>query len=286
MLTYLRTSLFKSDAQTLVNPVNCVGVMGKGLAADFRKRYPEMFSRYRELCENQLLDIGKLWLWKSGSQWVLNFPTKRHWRSSSRLDFVELGLHKFVSSFEERGITEVAFPRLGCGNGGLDWSNVRPLMESYLKPLPIPVYIHDYDVDLGVPEHFEILDFQKGRSFPGFWSDIRLVLSSGPEFSTFINRARFSAEANADELKIYRGDGKRITFSKEDMFEIWNALSKGIMTRQKLTGRAYDEAYYLFPILSRLPYIEPMQAEKTGGTAAIGLKLVARSQAVTEQLAN
>lgn len=90
MLTYLRASLFKSDAQTLVNPVNCVGVMGKGLAADFRKRYPEMFARYRELCENQLLDIGKLWLWKSETQWVMSFPTKRHWRSPSKLEFIEL----------------------------------------------------------------------------------------------------------------------------------------------------------------------------------------------------
>lgn len=191
-----------------------------------------------------------------------------------------------MSTFEERGITEIAFPRLGCGNGGLDWADVRPLMEAYLKPLPIPVYIHDYDIDLGAPEHLEILNFQKGRSFPGFWSDVQLAISSESKFTTFINRANYSAEATPDELTIHRGDGKKITFSKEDVFEIWNALSRGILTRQKLTGRAYDEAYYIFPILSRLPYVEPMQAEKTGGAPAIGLKLVARSQTVTEQLAN
>ena len=153
MLTYHRTSLLTSKAQTLVNTVNTHGVMGKGLAEQFKFRYPSMFEQYKRICSEGLLDIGKLWLWKGSEQWVLNFPTKRHWRYPSKMEFIERGLQKFVAEYDNRGIREIAFPRLGCGNGGLDWPDVRDLMERYLEPLPIKIYIHDYSVDLPSPEH-------------------------------------------------------------------------------------------------------------------------------------
>jgi O-acetyl-ADP-ribose deacetylase (regulator of RNase III) len=277
MITYLRTSLFKSEAQTLVNPVNCVGVMGKGLAASFRDRFPGMFVRYKEICENGLLDVGKLWLWKDADQWVLNFPTKRHWRNPSELTFIELGLRKFVDTFEQRGITEVAFPRLGCGNGGLDWSQVGPLMERYLKPLPIPIYIHDFEAAIGEPEHIESLPTTGGRSFPIFWEDLRFLLSKREEFTTFGTGAKYVAFAADDSIEIQRGNGKAVTFTKDEMFEVWAALMRGVMTRSKLIGRAHDEAYYIFPILARLPYVRPLQAERAGSSAAIGLRMISRS---------
>jgi O-acetyl-ADP-ribose deacetylase (regulator of RNase III) len=142
MVEYLTTSLFDSPAQTLVNPVNTVGVMGSGLAAKFKALWPAMYEDYRCLCLGGVLRIGKLYLWRSPDRWVLNFPTKRHWRHRSRLDYIEAGLQCFVRIYSPWSITSVAFPKLGCGNGGLNWEHVRPVMEQYLTDLPIPVYIH------------------------------------------------------------------------------------------------------------------------------------------------
>ena len=129
MLTYRRTSILDSTTQTVVNTVNCVGVMGKGIALSYKEREPEMFKAYKDICERKLLQPGKLWLWKSSTPWILNFPTKVHWRRPSKLEWIEAGLAKFVAAYEAQGIREISFPRLGCGNGGLDWADVKPLME-------------------------------------------------------------------------------------------------------------------------------------------------------------
>ena len=128
MLKYHRASLLSSQAQTVVNTVNTVGVMGKGLASEFKARHPDMFRAYKKLCKEGKLDIGLLWLWRAPDRWILNFPTKKHWRQPSQPSYIELGLQKFVAKYDSRGIREVAFPRLGCGNGGLDWDEVQPLM--------------------------------------------------------------------------------------------------------------------------------------------------------------
>ena len=87
MITYVACDLFLSPARVLVNTVNTVGVMGKGIAKDFKQIYPEMFREYQLLCENNWFDIGKLWLYKTQNKWILNFPTKRHWRQPSRPEY-------------------------------------------------------------------------------------------------------------------------------------------------------------------------------------------------------
>lgn len=157
MIIYTDTNLFLSPAQTLVNTVNTVGVMGKGIAKEFKQYYPQMFAHYKQICQNKQLDTGQLMLSKAEpvirrrhptgqmrQRWVLNFPTKRHWRARSKLEYVEAGLAKFVREYAHRGIKSVAFPQLGVGNGGLKWEVVREMMEQYLTPLDIPVYIHIY----------------------------------------------------------------------------------------------------------------------------------------------
>jgi O-acetyl-ADP-ribose deacetylase (regulator of RNase III) len=142
MLVYHRTNLLDSNAQTLVNTVNCVGVMGKGIALDFKQRYPDMFRAYKRVCDAHQLDVGKLLLWQGPDHWVLNFPTKKHWRHPSRVEWIEAGLEKFVAEYSRRGVTDISFPRLGCGNGGLKWEVVKPVMERYLANLPINVFVH------------------------------------------------------------------------------------------------------------------------------------------------
>lgn len=107
--------------------------MGKGVALTFKRSYPEMFKRYRALCEAGEYDIGKLFLWRTPHKWVLNLPTKKHWRNPSRPEYVEAGLNAFVRNFEKMRISSVAFPPLGCGNGELDFAEVvRPIMDRYL----------------------------------------------------------------------------------------------------------------------------------------------------------
>lgn len=152
MLRYVESNLFESPAQVLVNPVNTVGTMSKGLALAFKQQYPEMFTRYQSLCEQKQFNVGQLWLYRESQKWVLNFPTKQHWRQKAKVETIELGLQKFVATYAEKGVTSIAFPRLGCGGGELAWEHeIKPLMEYYLKPLKIPVYIHLFQEDSLLP---------------------------------------------------------------------------------------------------------------------------------------
>lgn len=128
-------TVFDAPTQTIVNTVNCVGVMGKGLALEVKRRFPAVYEKYRMACKRGQLKVGRLQLVKTSDCWVLNFPTKNHWRGPSQLSFIEKGLKKFVSTYKRKGITSIAFPPLGCGSGGLKWEEVRPIMEKYLKPL-------------------------------------------------------------------------------------------------------------------------------------------------------
>lgn len=136
-------NLFESTAQTWVNTVNCVGVMGKGIALEFKKRFPAMFQDYVSRCNAGEVQPGRPYHYADllGAS-IVNFPTKRHWRSASRAQDIEQGLDYFVAHYREWGIESVAFPPLGCGNGGLDWSVIGPLMYDKLSGLSIPVEIY------------------------------------------------------------------------------------------------------------------------------------------------
>ena len=164
MLSYVKGNLFESPAHVLVNTVNTVGIMGKGIAKTFKSIYPDMFKTYQKLCEEKKIDIGKLWLYKTNNKWILHFPTKKHWRSPSKVEFVESGLQNFVNNYADLGITNIAFPPLGCGNGELNWEKqVQPLMEKYLKGLPIDVFVYLYDAkDEEKPEHKNIAKLKNG----------------------------------------------------------------------------------------------------------------------------
>lgn len=146
-ITFKKGNIFNSQNQTIVNTVNCVGVMGKGIALVFKLRYPKMYDIYKEHCKNQLVGIGKLWLYKGepSAPWVLNFPTKFHWKYPSKLEYIEKGLQKFVDSYKSQGISSIAFPLLGTHNGGLDKKIVLELMTKYLSGCSIPVEIFEYD---------------------------------------------------------------------------------------------------------------------------------------------
>jgi O-acetyl-ADP-ribose deacetylase (regulator of RNase III)/uncharacterized protein YwgA len=143
MVKVLIGNLFESRAQTLVNTVNCVGVMGKGVAKEFKNRFPAMFEDYQSRCQRKAVRLGEPYLYvdASGSR-IINFPTKGHWRAASRLADIERGLDYFVAHATEWGVASVAIPPLGCGNGGLEWAEVGPLIWRKLHGLPIEVELY------------------------------------------------------------------------------------------------------------------------------------------------
>jgi len=143
-----RSSIFDSSCQTLVNTVNCVGVMGRGLALEFKMRFPSMYEQYRSVCERHALRPGMLLLFKTSTPWILNFPTKDHWKYPSKPEYLEAGLRKFAETYAEKGITSIAFPKLGTTSGKLEWDDVRSVMYRYLEPLQnLQVEIYHFDPD-------------------------------------------------------------------------------------------------------------------------------------------
>jgi len=144
-------NLFNSEAQTLVNTVNCVGAMGKGVALEFRRRFPEMYEDYRARCQHGELRPGGILLYKGCEPWILNVAVKDHWRLPSRLPWVESCLRSFSDSYLRMGITSIAFPWIGAMNGGLPWPEVHQLMRRYLMGLP-SVEIEVVEFDPSVPD--------------------------------------------------------------------------------------------------------------------------------------
>ncbi len=135
--------MFESRAKTLVNTVNTVGVMGKGIAQAFKQHFPKMFKEYELRCTNDLVKPGIPYLYQDmlGTS-IINFPTKKHWRSPARIADIECGLEIITKKYRDWEIQSIAFPPLGCGNGGLDWAVVGPMMYQKLSQLDIPVEIY------------------------------------------------------------------------------------------------------------------------------------------------
>jgi len=135
--------MFEASAQTLVNTVNCVGVMGKGVALEFKKRFPAMYEDYVGRCERGEVKLGRPYLYRNPEPpHVLNFPTKDHWRSVARLKDIVAGLEYLEAHYREWGITSLAVPPLGCGQGALDWHTVGPTLYERLGRLDIPVALY------------------------------------------------------------------------------------------------------------------------------------------------
>lgn len=146
-IKHIKGNIFNSKCQTIVNTVNCVGVMGKGIALVHKLRYPKMYEEYKEHCKNKLIKTGTLWLYskQENAPWILSFPTKAHWKYPSKIEWIEEGLQKFVETYEKKGITSIAFPLLGTHNGGLNTNEVIQLMNMYLGKCSIDIEIYDYD---------------------------------------------------------------------------------------------------------------------------------------------
>lgn len=154
MVEFKSGDILKDDAEALVNTVNCVGVMGRGIALQFKNAFPENFKEYKKACKQGNVQPGRMFVYETGSltqpRYIINFPTKRHWRGRSRMIDIVEGLKDFVKTIQEKQIRSVAIPPLGTGLGGLDWSEVRSLIEGALEPLE-GVHVVVYQPD-GAPQ--------------------------------------------------------------------------------------------------------------------------------------
>ena len=142
-------NLLEADVDALVNTVNTVGVMGKGIALQFKKAFPANFKAYERACKRGDVVLGSMFVFDNGQltapRWIINFPTKGHWRSGSRIADIEKGLDDLVSVIAERGITSIALPPLGCGNGGLSWVDVEPIIRRKLEGSAVAVHLYASD---------------------------------------------------------------------------------------------------------------------------------------------
>lgn len=139
MIDYVEGDLLKANTEALVNSVNSVGVMGRGVALEFKRRFPENFKAYKEACDWGEVQPGRMFVFETGElipSYIINFPTKRHWRGNSRIDDIEAGLVALVTEVEQREIRSIALPPLGCGLGGLDWQQVKQLIHTAFAALP------------------------------------------------------------------------------------------------------------------------------------------------------
>ena len=139
MISYINTNILESESEALVNTVNTVGIMGKGIALQFKEKFILNFKLYQKACKNKEVHTGKMFVTETGHlnnpKYIINFPTKEDWRGYSKLEYINTGLNDLINVIKEKNIKSITLPPLGCGNGGLDWSVVKPLMEEKLKEI-------------------------------------------------------------------------------------------------------------------------------------------------------
>ena len=285
MITYVVCDLFASPAQTLVNTVNTVGVMGKGVAKDFKAIYPEMFSRYQELCERGEFNIGQLWPYRTSNKLILNFPTKKHWRNPSRPEYIEAGLKSFAEKYHLYGVTSISFPLLGCGNGELDWeSQVRPLMERYLGNLPIDVYIHLLNQkDPYTPEHRDLRQMKKwlreepnSLAFNEVWADLIKAIAADPhcvDISTGESvRIRIGGDENSIFLEFLN---EPLEIHQDAFLDLWQHLrASGFIHGDYLPRGLGDYSDSIIPLMAKLPYIRRVDMADRSHPLSVGLRIV------------
>jgi O-acetyl-ADP-ribose deacetylase (regulator of RNase III) len=286
MLTYIDGDLFQSPAKVLVNTVNTKGVMGKGIALEFKRIYPEMFHKYRALCERGEFDVGTLYLYKTPHKWILNFPTKKHWRHPSRVEYIEAGLKSFTKRYAKEGIPSVAFPALGCGNGELDYEKqVQPLMQKYLGKLSIPTFIYLNRPQTEPPEHKsakEIADWLRSEPyslpFDEVWWDIVQILKAQTKFETPTKRNPYTVYATEPPPSLTATTKARAyRFESNDLLEFWQQLRDYGFSYRSIAPE-HHRISYLMPVFERLPYVHRIAvSEYTDGRnnrPAVGLQVV------------
>ncbi len=284
MITYIHGDLFYSPARVLVNPVNTVGAMGSGTAYDFKRFFPDMYEEYRDLCQRDEFAIGQLMLYRTAHKWILNFPTKRHFRADASLEHIEDGLKKFVRIYAEQDITSVSFPALGIGEEGLDWEEVKPVMESYLEPLPMSVYVHIHTEKTADERRSTraMKNWLNGRpgtvSFDVFWKEVLSIIRAGLDKKSFIPFNLSATEAKGRQrlsMKIIPKRGETIFLPETQLRDLWQYVTRaGYILPQNLPAGLDEHAGSIMILLSQLSMLRPIQLERQNGDVHTGLQFI------------
>jgi uncharacterized protein YwgA/O-acetyl-ADP-ribose deacetylase (regulator of RNase III) len=269
-ITVHEGDIFKSRAQTLVNTVNCVGVMGKGIALGFRKRFPQMHDDYVRRCDRGEVRLGQPYLYKQvEGPWILNFPTKDHWRSVSRLADIETGLRYLEGHYTEWGIESLAVPPLGSGLGGLEWQVVGPTLYSHLSQLDIPVELFapfGTPHDELKPTHFQhsLLEERQAPNFKQIgpdWVALLRVLEEleNQAYPPSIGRTQFQklayfATMSGLQLGLHYSRSNYGPFAPELKQHVTHLLNNGLIEEirrgqmfEVRLGKTFDAAKRAFP---------------------------------------
>ena len=221
----LQGNLLESKAQTLVNTVNCVGVMGKGIALQFKKQFPAMFKDYVQRCESGSVRLGEPYLWNpTFPPWILNFPTKDHWRSVARLSDITAGVDHIAKNYQEWGIESLAVPPLGCGEGQLEWSIVGPTLYRELGQLDVAVELYA-PLEAG-PEELDV-DFLLGQAAVRQSDRIRRLVSAEVALAAILRLV---------EQEQYRWAVGRVSFQKMAYFATDLGIPTGLEYRRGSFG--------------------------------------------------
>ncbi|RWF24030.1 MAG: Appr-1-p processing protein [Mesorhizobium sp.] len=242
-VTFKTGDMFEERAEAIVNTVNCVGVMGKGVALEFKRRWPDNFRAYKRLCDRHQLRPGKVYvhhegdMLSGGRRFLINFPTKDHWRAKSKLEYIEDGLVDFVAQIEQLRIKTVVMPPLGCGNGGLDWTVVKALLTDRLSA------IRDVDFVIFTPSNAEEDD-----------SEVRAGEAAGSPKMTFERAILIKA---LNDLSVYfDGTLTRITMQKITYFLQEFGIRFGLNFERNEFGPYSEELRDAFKAMERHGLIE------------------------------
>ena len=259
MIRVLIGDMFESEQQTLVNTVNCVGIMGKGIALEFKNRFPDMYDEYVKRCKAGQVHLGKPYLYRSLlSPWILNFPTKGHWRAVSKLSDIIAGMEHLEKYYKEWGITSLACPALGCSNGQLEWRVVGPVLYRYLSRLDIPVELY---APFGTPQE------QMEMAFLAREVDLSAATRSSVETErippAWVALVEIVARVDSER---YRWAIGRTTLQKMAYFATEEGLPTGLEYRRASYGPFAKD---LKPMITRLVNNGLLQEESLGPMFAV-----------------
>ena len=274
MIKYTTGDMLSAETEALVNTVNTVGVMGKGIALQFKDQYPNNFAAYHAACKAKQVEVGKMFVFEEqpmigDKKIIINFPTKKDWKHKSKIEYVESGLKDLAKVIEERRIKSIAMPPLGCGNGGLDWGGVKVLIEKYLSGLT-DVDIIVYEPNAAVRE---ILIKQDGNRDVKL-TDARAMLmyamyyyeSLGEPVSLFVANklAYFYQRLGEPEFRRLRFDARRYGPYSQGVSHLVHSLNGTyIRGTEQMTNKAFDPIELRYDKLSEISgYVRKMTDDK------------------------
>ena len=231
----IKGNIFNTKAMAVVNTVNCVGAMGKGIALDFKLRFPEMFKEYQKVCFQHILKPGQILPYKKSTPIILNFAVKDDWKGPSKVEWIEETLQKFVNNYNRLGITSIAFPWMGAMNGGIPLETIKYLTRKYLSDLDgIDIEVYDFDPDAPCVLYNTLKDIVEANALsPSELEDMSDIKAR--YWVKIIDAVKDSNTKSINNLCHYIVDGKRIIGKTniERLFDFLTKYNKGIYIEPK-----------------------------------------------------